>query len=91
MVRGGGSKAAAAEREILVLALLEAVKTPFEFQRIPAARLVYWHLGTPHQDFDLLVKAVEKTLGQPSKATTSSWQNPIIHSLRGRRIRHRQF
>jgi hypothetical protein len=68
---------AAAEREILVPVLIEDVKIPFEFQRIQAARLVDWRRGTPHQDFDLLVKAVERTLGQPSKPPTSSWQNPL--------------
>lgn len=68
---------AAAEREILVPALIEDVKIPFEFQRIQAARLVDWQPGTPHQDFDLLVKAVERTLGQPSKPRADSWPNPL--------------
>jgi hypothetical protein len=70
---------AAAEREILVPALIGDVKIPFEFQRIQAAHLVDWRQGTPHQDFDLLVKAVERTLGQPSKSKspTNAWQSPL--------------
>ena len=50
--------AEAAEREILVPALIESVKIPLEFKRIEAADLSDWRGDSSHGEFDQLLSTV---------------------------------
>jgi hypothetical protein len=50
--------AEAAERGILVPALIEPVKIPLEFKRIEAADLSDWHGDSSHGEFDELLRTI---------------------------------
>ncbi len=52
-------------RKILIPALIEKVKIPFEFRRIHALQLIDWKGQMPHQEVDRLIDAVENILGIP--------------------------
>jgi hypothetical protein len=49
----------AAQRRILVPAMIEEVTIPLEFRRIQAATLTNWRSSVPHPGFDSLVRAIE--------------------------------
>src|SRR5262249_41729444 len=55
--------AEAARRRILVPALIDDVRVPFEFRRIQAARLVGWTGDQTHEEFARLIQAIAATIG----------------------------
>jgi TolB-like protein len=58
--------AEAAQRHILVPALIDDVKIPFEFRRIHAARLWDWNGDPADEDFGHLLRAISEIIGGES-------------------------
>jgi hypothetical protein len=68
----------AAQRDILVPALIDDVTIPLEFRLIQAARLVDWRSGVSHPDFDLFVQAIARTLREkPRPQPSESWWQAV--------------
>lgn len=54
-----------ARKKILVPALIDDVKIPFEFRRIQAADLTDWQAQPDHPGFATLISAIAQTVGAP--------------------------
>jgi hypothetical protein len=55
-----------ARRKILVPALIDDVKIPFEFRRIQAADLIEWESQTDHPGFTALLSTISEIVGHSS-------------------------
>ena len=80
--------AAAAERGVLVPALIERVKIPLEFRRKQTADLVDWTGDATHEGFQGLCAGIADRLGRnsaPSSTPATAASTPRQGSRRGRR------
>jgi hypothetical protein len=53
-------------RGILIPALIEQAKLPFEFRHLQTANLIGWTAGSAHPEFDELVSALASLLRKSS-------------------------
>ncbi len=68
-----------AKRNVLVPALIEPVELPLEFRRIQVARLVDWNGDAGHEDFEELLRAIERVMGQPAQRPAPARTTPSRH------------
>jgi TIR domain len=69
----------AAERGVLIPALIEDVALPLEFHRIQAANLVSWDGDAAAGDLRPLIDTVSQYIGAPRPAATSDATPRIVH------------
>ncbi len=67
-----------AKRKILVPALIEEVKIPFEFERIHAASLKDWPTSTSHTAFDEFIRSIGALPGVPEPAAPKNSSRPTM-------------
>ncbi|MCP3962492.1 MAG: TIR domain-containing protein [bacterium] len=61
----------AANRQILVPVLIEAVRIPLGFGRLQTANLVDWQGDPAHPEFDRLLRSLAATVGRPMPSESS--------------------
>jgi hypothetical protein len=66
---------AALDRDRLVPAILDEVLIPLEFRRVQAADLTHWSPGEPSEEFDGLVRSVERLVGRRAAEPTAPIPN----------------
>lgn len=59
----------AAQRQILIPALIDDVSIPLGFRQIQAANLLDWHGSSPHTGFDSLVRSIADVLETRTRPT----------------------
>ena len=62
----------AAERNVLVPALLDDVRIPLEFRRKQTANLIDWDGDASHEGFQALCEGIAGRIGAPSLATQTT-------------------
>lgn len=67
-------------RHILVPALIDNVKIPFEFSHIQAANLMDWHGVSQNLEFELLLKSIGEILAKPPVVKMED-KKPSINEL----------
>ena len=75
---------AAAERNVLVPALLDDVRIPLEFRRKQTANLIGWEGDASHEGFQALCEGIGRRIGAPSVTGALRFSRPRLLVVGGR-------